>query len=359
MEQYSGTHRAFCVRAYYRNSDSIVTAQRLYRAEYRTRHALSDDSIRKWIRMFENTGATVKIQNSGRPRSVRDEETIEEVEASVRQNPSLSIRKRSQALNIKKSSLHSILKKDLHLKAYKIQLVQELKDTDYANRLNFANEMLQRFNNFNNILFSDEANFHLNGHVNKQNCRYWALENPRRKHERPLHSPKVVVWATMSAKGIIGPYFHEDQRGRAINVNSDRYCDMLRNFLVPELQEFAGFDSRTWFQQDGATFHTSNGSMEVVNELFPNKVISRRGNIDWPPRSPDLSPLDYFAWGYLKSKVYQNNPTNLTQLKQNIRSEMAAISRAMCQRVIANLRSRLEECQQRNGHHLDNIIFSQ
>lgn len=150
MEQYSGTHRAFCVRAYYRNGDSIVTAQRLYRAEYRTRHAPSDDSIRKWIRMFENTGATVKIQNSGRPRSVRDEETIEEVEASVRQNPSLSIRKRSQALNIKKSSLHSILKKDLHLKAYKIQLVQELKDTDYANRLNFANEMLQRFNNFNN-----------------------------------------------------------------------------------------------------------------------------------------------------------------------------------------------------------------
>ncbi|GBP92337.1 hypothetical protein EVAR_63360_1 [Eumeta japonica] len=179
--------------------------------------------------MFENTGATVRIQNSGRPRSVRDEETIAEVEASVRQNPSLSIRKRSQALNIKKSSLHSILKKDLHLKAYKIQLVQELKDTDYANRLNFANEMLQRFNNFNNILFSDEANFHLNGHVNKQNCRYWAVENPRRKHERP-YSPKVVVWAAMSAKGIIGPYFHEDQRGRAINVNSDRYCDMLRNF---------------------------------------------------------------------------------------------------------------------------------
>lgn len=128
--------------------------------------------------------------------------------------------------------------------------------------------------------------------------------------------------------------------------------------MVSELPEFAGFNSRTWFQQDGATCHTSNDSMEVVDELFPNKVISGRGNINWSPRSPDLSPLDYFAWGYLKSKVYQNNPMNLTQLKQNIRSEMAAISKAMCQRVIANLRSRLEGCQQRNGHHLDNIIFS-
>lgn len=61
-----------------------MTAQRPYRAEYRTRHAPSDDSIRKWIRMFENTGARVKIENSGRPRSVRDEETIEEVATSRR-----------------------------------------------------------------------------------------------------------------------------------------------------------------------------------------------------------------------------------------------------------------------------------
>ncbi|CAH2108533.1 unnamed protein product [Euphydryas editha] len=181
MEKYPGTHRTFCVRAYYRNGDSIVASQRLYRAKYRTQHAPSDDSIRKWIRMFENTGATVKIQYwllSFSPR---------------RRNDSRSGRK------------------DLHLKAYKIHLGQVLKDTDYANRLNFANEMLRQLNNFDNILFSDEANFHLNGHVNKQNCRYWVEENPRRKHARPLHSPKVVVWAAMSARGIIGPFFHEDR----------------------------------------------------------------------------------------------------------------------------------------------------
>lgn len=101
MEPYPGTHRAFCVLAYYRNGCLIVTAQRMYRAEYSTRNAPSDDSIRKWIRMFENTGATVKIQNSGHPRYVRDQEIIEEVRALIRQNPSLSIRKRSQRLNIK------------------------------------------------------------------------------------------------------------------------------------------------------------------------------------------------------------------------------------------------------------------
>lgn len=357
MESYSGAHRAFCVRAYYQNANSIVTAQRLYRHNYRTRRAPGESSIRRWIDMFENTGATIQIPNRNNLRTVRDEETIEEVRLSIRQNPSLSVRKRSQQLQIKKSSLHVILKKDLRLKAYKIQLVQELKPTDYLNRVTFVQEMMNRFRNFNNILFSDEANFHLNGHVNKQNCRYWAPDNPKLKHQRPLHSPKLIVWAAMSARGLIGPYFFEDERERSVTVNSDRYCHMLRDFLASRLQEFDGFNSRTWFQQDGATCHTSNESMAAVTELFANKVISRRGTIEWPPRSPDLSPLDYYLWGYLKSVVYENKPTTLMALKQNITTEMAAISRATCQGVINNLRSRFEECLQREGRHLDNIIF--
>ncbi|KAK4876678.1 hypothetical protein RN001_009184 [Aquatica leii] len=58
MEAYPGNHRAFCIRAYYRNGDSIVSVQRLYRAEFNVRNARKDDTIRKWIRMFENTGSS-------------------------------------------------------------------------------------------------------------------------------------------------------------------------------------------------------------------------------------------------------------------------------------------------------------
>ena len=74
----------------------------------------------------------------------------------------------------------------------------------------------------NNILYSDKAHFHLIGFVNKQNCRYWASENPKLKHQRPLHSLKVTVWAAMSAEGIIGPYFFEIERGQTVTENSDR-----------------------------------------------------------------------------------------------------------------------------------------
>lgn len=360
MESYTGAQRAFCVRAYYQNNNSIITARRLYRAQFNLRDinlSPSANVIRKWIKTFEATGSTMKGSSPGRPREVRVPDVIQEAHESARQDSSLSLRKRSQALNIKKSTLHLILKKDLHLRAYKIQLVQELKPSDYEQRLNFVQEMLARFATFDNILFSDEANFHLNGHVNKQNCRYWSQVNPRHKHMRPLHSPKVVVWAAMSAKGIIGPYFFEDGRGHALTVNTDRYCDMIRTFLAPSLQEFSGYNSATFFQQDGARCHTTDRSIGALNELFPGKLMSLRGNIKWPPRSPDLSPLDYFLWGYLKSKVYKNKPTTLTQLKTNIVSEIGTLTNILCKRVVGNLRSRLEECQSRNGRHLDNIIF--
>lgn len=115
--------------------------------------------------------------------------------------------------------------------------------------------------------------------MNRQNCRYWSDTNPKLKHQKPLHSPKVTVWAALSARGIIGPYFYEDQRGHAVTVNTERYIAMLRNFFTPALQNFNGFNQRSWFQQDGATCHTSNDSLIAVREIFGQKLISKRGDI--------------------------------------------------------------------------------
>jgi hypothetical protein len=80
-------------------------------------------------------------------------------------------------------------------------------------------------------------NFHLSGTVNKQNFRYWAAENPPELHSRPLHSPKVTVWCTVSSIGVIGPYFFEEG-GVTVTVTANRYCDMLENFLRPKIDEY-------------------------------------------------------------------------------------------------------------------------
>jgi len=78
---------------------------------------------------------------------------------------------------------------------------------------------------------------------------------------------------------------------------------MLRNFCEPELCH-RGIDLPVWFQQDGATVHTARALMSVLQQMFPQHVISRGGNVPWLARSPDLSACDHFLWGYLKSSFH-------------------------------------------------------
>ena len=248
----------------------------------------------------------------------------------------------------------------LHYHQYKIQIVQALNTRDYGARVRFCQEMLGLIGGdedlVNNIWTSDEAHFHISGSVNKQNFRYWSQANPRALHEKPLYSQKVTVWCVMSASGIIGPYFIENEAGNAVTVNADRYVEMLQNFFTPQLARFL-VNENTLFQQDGAASHTARMSMKAVNALFPNRVVSGNGDITWPPRSPNLNPYDYFLWGYLKTEVFETKPRTIADLKQRFQDEVAAITVEMLREVMNSFRSRLEECVRRNGSHIEGVIF--
>ena len=82
---------------------------------------------------------------------------------------------------------------------------------------------------------SDEVHFYPNGTVNKQNFRYWASENPRALHQRPLYSPKVTVWCGLGKCRIFGLFFFEEGEETA-TVTSDRYIRMFENCFLPELR---------------------------------------------------------------------------------------------------------------------------
>jgi hypothetical protein len=111
---------------------------------------------------------------------------------------------------------------------------------------------------------------------------------------RPLHSARVTVWCAVANFGVTGPYFFEDEDGRAVTVTSARYVEMLRNFLTPEISRRGIELSTIWSQQDGAATYTARASMEFVRERLPQRVISLRGELPWPARSPNLSACDYF-----------------------------------------------------------------
>ena len=85
--------------------------------------------------------------------------------------------------------------KDLKLRPYKVQIVQKLHDEDTVIRLQFAREELTRIDenpsHLDQLIFSDEAHFHIDGGVNRHNHRYWAPQNPGWVSEQSLHSPRT------------------------------------------------------------------------------------------------------------------------------------------------------------------------
>jgi hypothetical protein len=132
---------------------------------------------------------------------------------------------------------------------------------------------------------------------------------------------------------------------------------MLENFLGPELARHP-VTKETFFQQDGATSHTARDSMAAVGNLFPNHVISRYWDITWPARSPDLSACNFFLWRYLKSQVFKAPAPHIVQeLKHRIQQEIERIRVKELQRVTGDVCKRLTECLERNGGHVNAVIF--
>ena len=91
--------------------------------------------------------------------------------------------------------------------------------------------------------------------------------------------------------------------------------------------------------------------------LFPGHLISLTEDVEWPARSPDLSPCDVFLWQYLKEKVFRHRPRSLEDLKERIQQEIDSIPPELTRRVMKNFRERLQQCVANDGCLMSDRIF--
>jgi hypothetical protein len=155
----------------------------------------------------------------------------------------------------------------------------------------------------------------------------------------------------------VGPYFFDG------TVTGERYLGMLQNFVIPfltatfpNINNAGQIDPTIWFHQDGASPHYAVAVRNFLSETFPNRWIGRRGHIEWPARSPDLNPMDFSIWGYLKSKVYVNRPTNLEDLKVRITNKMQQITPVMLANITEEFIARLGHCQVTQGAQFEHLL---
>ena len=137
---------------------------------------------------------------------------------------------------------------------------------------------------------------------------------------------------------------------------------MLNEFAFPLLvihfnnQFWEGLFRGLWWAQDGAPAHRLIEVRDRLNEVFgENRVIAFQHNVEWPPRSPDLTLCDFFLWGYLKNKVFTTPPENIDVLRQRIIEEFNALRQQpeMIRHVMRGIYRRIIRCVERNGGHVE------
>ncbi|KFM73496.1 hypothetical protein X975_18609, partial [Stegodyphus mimosarum] len=211
--------------------------------------------------------------------------------------------------------------------------------TDMLRRIEDDAEFLKR------IMFSDEASFHLSGIVKRHNVRIWGSEKPHEYREAQRDSRNVNVWRGLMHDRVIGLFFFTEK-----TASSVVYLDTLGNFVFSQLEEL---QPHVFLQQDGAPPHWSTIIRSSLNDHFTGRWIGRGGPVPWPPRSPDITPLDIFLWGFVKDKVYRRRVSNMDDVKARVTTSIASVDADMLTSTWREIEHRLDILRATKGAQVE------
>ncbi|GBN26204.1 Zinc finger protein 45 [Araneus ventricosus] len=232
----------------------------------------------------------------------------EDVLAYALAHPRSSTKMISENCSLSKSRVWAILNES-GAHPYRSTPVQGLLPRDAETQL--CDENLEDHPTFlADIIWTDEACFSRNGMFNRQNIHNWSLENPRYAVEvRHQLRWSITVWCGIFNDKLIGPAFYEE------TLTGQRYMELLQDVITDFVENLPLQQLRNvWFQHDGAPPHKISNVKQYLMETFQNQVIGYGDFVEWPPRSADLTPWDFFLWGHMKGQVYATPPPTLQDI---------------------------------------------
>lgn len=327
-----------------------------YRRRYPNRVAFGYRSFIAIHRQISELGLPSRRREPVLPAPAVRQDIDEEILRLVTADPMLSVRRIAVRLGISKMRVWRVLKKE-GLHPFHFRRAQNLRDEDSVPRLVFCTWILRQhrlhLNFLRQILWTDEATFTRAGITNHRNLHIWAAENPYAVRETTFqHEFSINMWAGIIDDLIIGPFELPNRLTQEVMLN------FLRNDLPLLLEDVPLLTRRNmYFQLDGAPAHYALTVREYLNENY-RRWIGRGGPVAWPPRSPDLTPLDYYFWGYMKQKVYAVPIISRNQLKERIVAAAAEISanHSEIRRTTKSMSFRALACITANGSHFENLI---
>jgi len=299
----------------YHTIKSVVTVQRAFRVTY-AKDPPTDKTIRAWYKQFTENGCLCKQKSKGCPLTAEDD--VERVRTNFLHSPKKSKATAAKELSMSKTTVWMVLRKRLVYKPYRVQMVQQWSDENHRHRLHFCFQLQDLMSSDDHFLekvqFSDEATFNVSGAVYLRMSEYGDLKTHMAMWTINV-TPKVNVFCAVSTQKVYGPFFFAEE-----TVTGMTYLDILQLWLMPQLPNIPTFI----FQQDGSPAHFHCEVRQYLNTFLLGRWIGRASGSDqplllWPPRSPDITPYDFFLWGYIKDRVFVPQlPRDLADLKARI-----------------------------------------
>lgn len=298
------------------------------------------------INKYKNRGCIKDKKRSGRPtKTTYHEDRM--LYRLARSKPTASLTHLTREINssTKLPISRSTVSKRLiarRLCSFKAAEKPRLSLKDKQVRLKFCHKILEMSQyELDRIIFSDESNFQV---VNRK-TKVLVRRFPSEKYEDRMLVPRlqggggsVGIWGCITSAG---PGLYTIYTGR---LDHKRYINILENTLIPTGHLYYGLDMDWKFQQDNAPCHKAR----AVNEYFENSNISV---IVWPPRSPDLNPIEN-VWAWIDRKLTENPVHSINALKTRLGEIYDTISAEYCRKLYDSIQVRAAICIKNKGGHI-------
>ena len=258
--------------------------------------------------------------------------------------------KKGKLLSITKSQVNRILK-EKYGKPLKIKKVFYLSEEAMEKRLEFCKKIINMNLEGKNIFFTDETKIDTAPNTSNESIR----ASPRIKNmikkgdkegynkinrETKKYEPSIILAGGVSFYGLSDLILLKG------TMTEFSYSQALE-YYKENYDEFTKDNEALYFEQDGASCHTSKKMKILLNELFGDKLIQNA------PHSPDIAYPIETLWAELKKRVKSKNPKNLDELRQISIEEWNKIPKDFIQKLFRNFIKRCKKIIELKGGRLE------
>jgi len=278
---------------------------------------------------------------------------------TAKKNPP-SIRSMAKSLGVSGPTIIKGIHKDLKKKVRKKSRVHVLKPRHIRIRKTTARKLYEKHlagKKSEFMVTLDEAWFYVD------NCNGSRRICYRRVDEKMPHDwvveklesygTKIMVVGGICGRGVLPLHMVPPN----VKINSHYYInEVMKPWLEVEVQKKYGKEtSKVTVHHDLASSHTSKETAAYAADLKSRLGISIMKNSEIPVKSPDLSPMDFFGFGYLKQRLFNRHASTIEGLWKVVQEEWNQVTQKMVTNVMNSWKKRCRLIRVTNGLHVEPI----